>query len=103
MRRSPWNEVECGHHYARSMASWALLTALSGFHCDMAQGWISFDPIVAASSDPNELRCFWSCGRGWGVYTQRRAADGAWEPSVTVLGGDMAGVTVRACGREWAL
>ncbi len=28
-RRNPWDEVECGHHYARSMASWALLPALS--------------------------------------------------------------------------
>ena len=36
VRRNPWDEVECGHHYARSMASWALLLALSGFHYDAA-------------------------------------------------------------------
>ena len=31
-RRSPFNEAECGHHYARAMASWAAVLALTGFH-----------------------------------------------------------------------
>src|SRR5262249_39997847 len=33
-KRNPWDEVECGHHYARAMASWSLLLALSGFEYD---------------------------------------------------------------------
>ncbi|HMO60032.1 MAG TPA: GH116 family glycosyl hydrolase, partial [Roseiflexaceae bacterium] len=103
VRRNPWNEVECGHHYARSMASWALLLALSGFQCDMDEGWISFAPVEDASTDPNSFHCFWSCGRGWGSYTQERDADGTWQPELTVLGGDMAGIQVRACGRVWTL
>lgn len=98
VRRNPWNEVECGHHYARSMASWMLLTALSGFQCDMAAGWMRFDPVLAASSDPNEFRCLWSCGRGWGAYRQYRDANGDWRPEVNILGGDMSGVIVHACG-----
>jgi hypothetical protein len=102
--RNPWNEVECGHHYARSMASWALLTALSGFHCDMGRGAMSFAPLVDTSTEAGAFRCFWSCGRGWGTYAQRRdEATGAWAPEVQVLGGDMSGVRVAACGREWTL
>ncbi|HWQ15210.1 MAG TPA: GH116 family glycosyl-hydrolase [Roseiflexaceae bacterium] len=103
VRRNPWNEVECGHHYARTMSSWALLTALSGFRCDVAAGWMSFEPLLEAAGDTDEFRCLWSCGRGWGSYVQRRSADGAWTPEVTVLGGDMTGMRVRACGREWDL
>ncbi len=99
VRRNPWDDVECGHHYARSMASWALLTALSGFTCDMAAGWIRFDPVLAASGDPDDFHCLWSCGRGWGTYRQRRdPASGGWTPEVTVCGGDMSGIIVEACG-----
>jgi non-lysosomal glucosylceramidase len=104
VRRNPWDEVECGHHYARAMSSWALLPALSGFHCDMGAGTISFAPRVEASTQADAFGCFWSCGRGWGTYSQRRdQATGTWVPEVVVLGGDMAGVRVRACGREWTL
>ncbi len=31
-RRNPFDEAECGHHYARAMASWAAILALTGFH-----------------------------------------------------------------------
>ncbi|MGH3731590.1 MAG: GH116 family glycosyl hydrolase, partial [Micromonosporaceae bacterium] len=38
------HEVECGHHYVRSMSSFALLLAATGFHCDLHQGYLSFAP-----------------------------------------------------------
>jgi non-lysosomal glucosylceramidase len=104
VRRNPWNEVECGHHYARSLSSWAVLVALSGFQCDLGQGVIRFAPAAAASTEPDRFQSFWSCGRGWGTYTQvRDDAAGAWRPTVEVLGGDMAGIRVEACGQAWTL
>jgi non-lysosomal glucosylceramidase len=70
-RRNPWNEVECGHHYARSMASWAVLLALSGFGCDVSAGTLTFAPAL-----PGPFRGFFSNGTGWGVYSQHEAPSG---------------------------
>ncbi|HVO43417.1 MAG TPA: GH116 family glycosyl-hydrolase [Aggregatilineales bacterium] len=63
-RRNPWNEMECGSHYARSLASWTLLLALSGFSCDLTVGYIGFKPAISE----RPFRCFWSTGTGWGVH-----------------------------------
>ena len=62
-RRNPWNEFECGNNYARSMASYALLNAFSGFQFDMVQQTIGFDPI---RTNGDRFRCFWSLDSGWG-------------------------------------
>lgn len=43
-----------------------ILLALSGFHCDMAEGRISFDPKLSG-----DFRCFWSTGTAWGTYTRK--------------------------------
>lgn len=102
VRRNPWNEVECGHHYARSMSSFALLLAATGFRCDLHEGWLAFDPPAGILTDA-EFRAPWFAGRAWGVYRQRRLPDGGWLPEVEVLGGDAVGLRVRACGREWTL
>ena len=62
-RRNPWNEFECGSNYARSMASYSLVNAFSGFRFDMVRSVIGFDPIAALDGD---FRCFWSLDSGWG-------------------------------------
>ena len=64
--RNPWNEVECGHHYARAMASWSVKLALDGFTFDLPQGRIGFSPKLS----PQEYQTFWSTGTGWGTYSQ---------------------------------
>lgn len=87
-RRNPWNEVECGHHYARSMASWALIPALSGFRFDLVAGRVTFDPPAQAIPTSREFRCFFSTGRSWGVYRRNAGADGTPTESVQVLGGE---------------
>ena len=60
--RNPWNEMECGSNYARSMASFALLPIFSGFVFDMPRGEIGFDPIV----NKDNFNCLFSLGSGWG-------------------------------------
>jgi hypothetical protein len=44
--RNPWNEIECGNHYARSLASWGLLLAVSGAQWDAPTRTLSFDPVA---------------------------------------------------------
>ncbi len=62
-KRNPWNEIECGSNYARSMASYALLLAYSGFMYDMSKKLIGFDPII-----DDDFRAFWSLNSGWGIF-----------------------------------
>ena len=38
-KRNPWNEIECGSNYARSMASWGAMIVLSGFSYDATRGF----------------------------------------------------------------
>ncbi len=64
--RNPWNDFECGHHYARAMSSWSLLLALSGYHYSAPQRRLSFAPLVNAAG----FRCFFSTGSAWGSYSQ---------------------------------
>ena len=91
-RRNPWDEVECGHHYARSLASWALLLALSGFKYDMVKEEISFKPVINRDC----FSTFWSTGKGWGVYKQKiNPASGEIEWSIDVLYGSMDNTTVK--------
>jgi hypothetical protein len=63
-RRNPWNEAECGHHYARAMASWTAVLALSGFRYDASRSYLS----VAPASSLRPYRCFWSTASGWGTF-----------------------------------
>jgi non-lysosomal glucosylceramidase len=67
-KRNPWNEFECGSNYARSMASYALLLALSGFEFDMVKGCVAFNPPRTVNG---RFRCFWSLGEGWGTFEMR--------------------------------
>lgn len=66
-KRNPWNEIECGSNYARTMASYALLLAFSGFQFDMTRGSIGFNPITGSS---DAFQAFWSLASGWGMYRQ---------------------------------
>ena len=41
-RRSPFDEAECGHHYARAMASWGAILAWTGQQYDGRNGELRF-------------------------------------------------------------
>ncbi len=45
-KRNPWNEMECGSNYARTMSSFAFLPILSGFSFDMPNKTIGFNPKI---------------------------------------------------------
>ena len=82
-RRNPWNEVECGNHYARALASWSLLLALSGFRYSAPERTLGFDPRI----EGEKFVSFWSVGdTGWGLYEQERS-DTSLTASVKVLRG----------------
>jgi non-lysosomal glucosylceramidase len=66
VRRNPWNEAECGNHYARSLASWGVLVALSGTHWDGRSRVLRVAPHAAALDDTGAGRLFVSLARGWG-------------------------------------
>ncbi|MCD6518856.1 MAG: hypothetical protein J7M05_02900 [Anaerolineae bacterium] len=66
IRRNPWNEFECGSHYARAMSSWAVLTALAGYRFDMRKGLLGFAPRLWATF----WRSFWSVADAWGTFAQ---------------------------------
>jgi non-lysosomal glucosylceramidase len=98
-RRNPWDEPECGHHYARAMSAWSGVVALGGFRYDGAEQSLAVRPLLGA-----QAKCFWSTGSGWGTYTWSRA-QGRTLLAIEVLHGKL---ECRSCevagagkGRAW--
>lgn len=69
-KHNPWNEVECGDHYARALASWGAYLALCGFRYDGPAARLGFAPRLA----PDGFAAFFSAAEGWGTMRQTRAA-----------------------------
>ena len=65
-KRNPWNEIECGSNYGRSLSSYALLLAYSGFVYDMYHKRIGFHPL-----HPESWRFFWSLDSGFGTAEKK--------------------------------
>ncbi len=61
VKRNPFDEAECGHHYARAMAAWSAVNALSGFHYSAVDGTMTFNAPDGTY--------FWSTGYAWGTAT----------------------------------
>jgi non-lysosomal glucosylceramidase len=66
--RNPWNEIECGDHYARAMSNWAILLAAEGYNYVGPSGALAFDPRIT----PDRFQAFFSTAAGWGSSSQVR-------------------------------
>lgn len=64
-RRNPFNEPECGHHYARAMSSWSGMAVLSAFRYDGPEHRLRFE----RKAEAQPFRSLWATGTGWGRYT----------------------------------
>ncbi len=81
--RNPWNEIECGSNYARSMASFALLPIWTGYSFRMQDKTLGFAPIV----DGN-FNSMWFVDAAWGTYS-RVVADVGCTTVLTVKAGKL--------------
>ncbi len=80
LKRNPYDEAECGHHYGRAMISWAASLALSGFHYSAVARSLAF----AA----NEGNFFWSNGYAYGTVQLKRTGQ-KMAATIRVLKGEL--------------
>lgn len=83
-RRNPFNEIECGDHYARALASWGMLTSLAGFEYHGPKQHIGFAPRVT----PANFRAPFTAAESWGTYSQA-AEDGPLKARIAVKSGHL--------------
>jgi len=75
-KRSPFDEAEAGHHYARSMMAWAGILATTGFHYSAVEKSITFTAKLGTY--------FWSNGYSYGTCVVKNK-----EAEFTVLSGKL--------------
>lgn len=83
-RRNPWNEVECGDHYARSMASYGVFVAACGYEHHGPQGHLGLAPRLT----PENFKAAFTAAEGWGSFSQKTAG-GALAAGIEVKSGQL--------------
>jgi uncharacterized protein (DUF608 family) len=69
-KRNPFDEPECGHHYARAMSAWSPMLAWNGFDYSAPKRLLKIHPKRLPRIGP--FKGFWSTGTGWGDFVWTR-------------------------------
>ncbi len=88
-KRNPFNEVECGDHYARSMAGYGALIAVTGFEYHGPRRHIGFAPRL----NPELFKAPFIAAEGWGTFSQR-IENGGLQATIDVRHGSLAIATI---------
>jgi len=77
--RNPFDEFEAGRWYARSMACYSLLQAMSGARLERVSGTLHLAPAIKG-----DFQCFFCCASGYGLVGVRNS-----KPFVEVVSGEI--------------
>jgi hypothetical protein len=70
-KRNPYNEIECGEHYARAMAGYGVFLGACGFEHHGPAGHIGFAPRLS----PDNFAAAFTAAEAWGLFRQQRHHD----------------------------
>ena len=82
--RNPFNEYECGHWYARALASYGLLQGLTGIRYDALDQTLYIDSKIG-----NDFQCFLATENGYGLAGLKNS-----KPFLNIIEGD---ISVNKC------
>jgi len=71
-KRDPYNQIQCGGYYIRSMANYSLLLALTGLRYSAVDRCLWLNPKLPS----DDLKTFFSTDGAWGTVTLKKTGKG---------------------------